>query len=130
METAITNGVKISVEVSYQPTTNRMLSEENEHILAYQVTIENQNSFPVQLLRRHWHICNALNMRREVEGPGVIGEQPVLSYGGKHSYVSYCPLTTEIGKMYGSFLMKNLEDDSMFRVDIPEFLMVLPERLN
>jgi len=130
METAITNGVKISVEVSYQPTTNRMLGSENEHIFAYQITIENQNSFPVQLLRRHWHICNALNMRREVEGPGVIGEQPVLGYRGKHSYVSYCPLTTEIGKMYGSFLMKNLEDESMFRVDVPEFLMVLPETLN
>ncbi len=130
METAITNGVKISVEVNYQPTTNRILGSEGEHIFAYQVTIENQNSFAIQLLRRHWHICNALNMRREVEGPGVIGEQPVLSYQGKHSYISYCPLTTEIGKMYGSFLMKNLEDDSMFRVDIPEFLMILPETLN
>lgn len=130
METAITNGVKISVEVTYQPTTNRMLGSEDEHIFAYQVTIENQNSFAIQLLRRHWHICNALNMRREVEGPGVIGEQPVLSYQGKHSYISYCPIKTEIGKMYGSFLMKNLEDDSMFRVEIPEFLMVLPETLN
>lgn len=130
METIITNGVKISVEVEYQPTVNKMLGSEKEHIFAYRITIENQNSFRVQLLRRHWHICNALNMRREVEGPGVIGEQPVLATHAQHQYTSYCPLITDMGKMYGSFLMKNLEDDSMFRVEIPEFLMVLPQKLN
>ena len=53
METMITNGVKISVEVEYQPTVNKMLGGEKEHIFAYQITIENQNSFGVQLLRRH-----------------------------------------------------------------------------
>jgi len=129
MDTITTNGVKISVEVAYQPQAE-LFDNENRNIFAYQITIQNLNPFDVKLLRRHWHICNGLGIRREVEGAGVIGEQPIISPDGSHQYVSYCPIITEIGKMYGTFLMKNLEDDTFFRVDIPEFIMLTPEKLN
>lgn len=129
MDTITTNGVKISVEVAYQPQAE-LFDNENRNIFAYQITIQNLNPFDVKLLRRHWHICNGLGIRREVEGAGVIGEQPVISPDGLHKYISYCPLITEIGKMYGTFLMKNLEDDTFFRVDIPEFIMLTPEKFN
>lgn len=129
MDTITTNGVKISVEVAYQPQAE-LFDNENRNIFAYQITIQNLNPFDVKLLRRHWHICNGLGIRREVEGAGVIGEQPVIPPDGLHKYISYCPLITEIGKMYGTFLMKNLEDDTFFRVDIPEFIMLTPEKLN
>jgi len=130
METITTNGIKISVEVAYQPQAKELRQSATQNIFAYRITIQNLNDFDVQLLRRHWHICNGLGMRHEVEGPGVIGEQPVISPDGSHRYVSYCALPTPIGKMYGTFLMKNLEDNSFFRVNIPTFLMVLPEKLN
>jgi len=129
MDTITTNGVKISVEVAYQPQAE-LFDNENRNIFAYQITIQNLNPFDVKLLRRHWHICNGLGIRREVEGAGVIGEQPVIPPDSLHKYISYCPLITEIGKMYGTFLMKNLEDDTFFRVDIPEFIMLTPEKLN
>ncbi len=130
METAITNGVKISVEVDYQPAAAEIIGAKGQYVFAYQVSIENLNDFPIQLLRRQWYICNALAIYREVEGPGVIGEQPVLGPNMKHQYISYCPLVTDMGKMYGSYLMKNLTDDSLFHVEIPEFLMILPEKLS
>ncbi len=130
MDTITTNGIKISVEVAYQPQAKELREAEARNIFAYRITIQNLNDFDVQLLRRHWYICNGLGMRHEVEGPGVIGEQPVIAPNASHRYVSYCPLATPIGKMYGNFLMKNLEDKSFFRVSIPQFLMILPEKMN
>lgn len=130
METITTNGIKISVEVAYQSQAKELRQSKAQNVFAYRITIQNLNDFDVQLLRRHWHICNGLAMRHEVEGPGVIGEQPVISPDDSHRYVSYCALPTPLGKMYGTFLMKNLEDNSFFRVNIPKFLMVRPEKLN
>jgi ApaG protein len=65
-----------------------------------------------------------------VEGDGVVGQQPVLEPDQKHEYVSGCNLQTEIGKMYGSYLMEKQIDGSTFTVEIPEFVMVAPYRLN
>ena len=127
METTITKGVRISVEVGYQPTHPNAVSN---HVFAYRILIENKNNFSVQLLRRHWHIVYADGSKREVEGAGVIGKQPVLRPNAKHSYVSGCHLTTELGKMYGTYLMQNMNDDTQFRVTIPEFVMVVPHLLN
>ncbi len=130
METITTNGVKISAEVAYQPQAKEFSDSEPQNIFAYRITIQNLNSFDIQLLRRHWHITNGLGIYHEVEGSGVIGEQPVIHPHGSHRYVSYCPLVTDMGKMHGTFLMKNLEDGSFFDVEIPEFLMMLPQKAN
>lgn len=128
METTITQGIKISVEVSYQPEHSGM--EPNQFVFAYRITIENQNNFAVQLLSRHWHIISADGAHREVVGEGVIGEQPILEQGAQYQYISGCHLSTEIGKMYGTYTMQRLSDDSDFLVTIPAFLMVLPAKLN
>ena len=130
MDTMTTNGVKISVEVAYQPQFKEFENNEPRNIFAYRISIKNLNPFEVQLLHRHWHIINGLGMYREVKGLGVIGEQPVIYPEEAHRYASYCPLVTDIGKMYGSFIMKNLEDGSLFEVEIPEFLMMLPQKAN
>jgi ApaG protein len=68
-------------------------------------------------------------MRREVEGEGVVGLQPVLKPEQKHEYVSGCNLQTDIGKMFGTYLMEK-EDGTTFKVEIPEFVMNAPYRLN
>ena len=84
----------------------------------------------VQLLRRHWHICDADGTLREVEGEGVVGQQPVLEPGEAHEYVSGCNLRTGIGKMYGTYQMARVLDGKQFDVRVPEFTMVVPFRLN
>ena len=127
METTITRGIRISVEVFYQPNFGEGVSK---HVFAYRISIENQNNFTVQLLYRHWNIIYADGSTRDVKGPGVVGEQPVLKPKAMHRYVSGCHLPTELGKMYGTYLMKNLEDDTEFTVNIPPFTMVVPYLLN
>lgn len=128
METLITRGIKISVETFYhQEFSNNSLREFIHH---YRITIENNSRDIVQLLRRHWYIWDSTGTLREVEGPGVIGEQPVLQPGESHQYVSMCNLTTEIGKMHGTYLMQNRNNNDTFDVDIPVFKLIAPQKLN
>ena len=124
----ITEGIKVMVETFYQEDYSRPL--ENEFTFAYRVTIENNSDHTIQLMRRHWHIVDSNNTVREVEGEGVVGQQPVIEPNGSHQYVSGCHLRAEIGKMYGTYLMRRLSDGNNFRVNIPEFVMVAPNKLN
>ena len=67
--------------------------------------ISNVGDETAQLLSRHWIITDAEGEVQEVRGPGVVGEQPVLEPGMSFEYTSYCPLTTNVGTMHGSYTM-------------------------
>ncbi|WP_443945226.1 Co2+/Mg2+ efflux protein ApaG [Pedobacter sp. AW1-32] len=128
MVTAITDGVKVSVETVYQPEYS---NPTNEHFMfAYRVEISNLSDYAVQLLRRQWYIFDSNSSKREVEGEGVVGLQPVINPGETHVYVSGCNLKTDMGTMHGTYLMKRLMDDAEFDVNIPEFQLIAPFKLN
>ena len=127
MHTQTTNGITITVEAFYQPEHSRPLA--NKHVFSYRVIIENRGLDTVQLRRRHWYILDSNGICREVEGEGVVGSQPVLLPSDSHQYTSWCPLMTEMGKMYGTFLMEK-EDGSYFDARIPEFHLVAPHKMN
>ena len=128
MVTKITDGVKVSVETFYQ---SEYSNPENEHYMfAYQITIENLGDYSVQLMRRHWHIFDSNATYREVEGEGVVGEQPIIEPGEQHVYVSGCNLKTDIGSMKGSYQMRRLLDNRPITVNIPEFYLIAPYRMN
>lgn len=124
----VTQGVKVSVETEYQPAYSS--PSQHHFVFTYRISIENNSSHTVQLMRRHWHIRDANNLAREVEGEGVVGQQPVLEAGQTHQYVSGCNLKSGMGKMFGTFLMERLIDGKQFKVRIPEFTMVVPFKLN
>ena len=128
MISKISEGITISVETFYQPEYSN--PSNNEFMFAYRITIENNNAFPVQLLRRHWYIYDANGTLREVEGEGVIGVQPQINPGEKYQYVSGCNLRTELGKMYGTYSMQNINSKKTFEVIIPAFEMTVPFKLN
>ncbi len=126
----VTKGVSITVETFYQTEQSNPLSSEYLH--AYRITIENQSSNPVQLLSRHWYIADSYygTKLREVEGDGVVGEQPIIQPGESYQYISACNLRSDVGKMYGTYQMENLFDKTKFTVDIPEFKLLAPFKLN
>lgn len=128
MVTAITQGVKISVETTYQDEQSNPSND--YYLFAYRITIENLSDYAIQLKRRQWFIFDSSGIEREVEGEGVVGMQPVMQPGESHSYVSGCQLGTEIGSMSGNYLMRRLADDITFTVEIPEFELIVPYRLN
>jgi ApaG protein len=124
----ITDGISISVETFYQPDYSNPMA--SEFMFAYRITIENNNTFPIKLLRRHWQIADSNGTHREVEGDGVVGVQPLLAPGESYQYVSGSNLRSEIGKMSGHYIMENQLDKKLFEVIIPEFKMIVPFKLN
>lgn len=91
------------------------------YIFSYRIIIENNSANPVQLLRRHWVIKDALAGTREVQGEGVVGEQPVIEAGAQFSYESWCPTLSEIGTMSGYYTFLDLDSNEEFQVEIPTF---------
>ena len=124
----ITQGVKVIVETEYQPSYSS--PSQYHYVFTYKITIENHSEFTIQLKRRHWHIFDAGFTAREVEGEGVVGLQPLLEPGESHQYVSGCNLKSGIGKMVGTYQMERIVDGIQFSVNIPEFVMVAPLRMN
>jgi ApaG protein len=116
-----------NVRVAVRPTFLDDQSDPNEHrfLWAYHITIENMGREAVQLLTRHWHITDARGRVREVQGPGVIGQQPVIAPGKSHEYSSGVPLETPSGFMTGSYRMKSAAGEE-FDIRIPLFALESP----
>lgn len=128
MNTLTTKGIKVSIKTYYQAEYSKPV--ESRYIFAYKVTIENLSEFPIQLLRRHWTIVDSDGLVREIEGEGVIGKQPIIQPNDEHQYVSWSNLHTGLGKMFGKFLVRDLESRKLFDVEIPIFHLVAPPILN
>jgi ApaG protein len=128
MISKISEGVEIIVETFFQPDYSNPVN--HEFMFAYRIYIENHNKFAVKLLRRQWFIFDSNGERREVEGEGVVGIQPVIESGKSYQYVSGCNLKTEMGKMFGTYLMENLNTKTTFYVNIPAFEMITPYKNN
>jgi ApaG protein len=98
---------------------------QSRFVWAYTIHIRNDGPVTVQLLNRHWHITDAAGRARDVRGPGVIGEQPILAPGEEFEYTSGVPLTTASGIMEGEYEMV-LESGAKFEVLIPAFSLDSP----
>lgn len=128
MATLTTKGIKISVETFYQPKYSKPV--EKQYIFAYRIRIENLSERPVQLMRRYWRVVESTGEVREIEGEGVIGQQPLLAPGERHEYVSWVPLTMGIGSMEGYYLMEDRLSGDHFRVQVPRFSLQATPVLN
>lgn len=91
----------------------------------YTIRITNEGEGSVQLINRHWTIVDGTGHTEEVDGPGVVGEQPVLTQNTGFEYTSGCPLPTPFGSMTGHFEMQR-EDGSRFNADVALFELIQP----
>jgi len=116
-----------SIRVTVTPTYLEEQSEpEDDYFLwAYTIQIENCGSEVVQLKSRRWRITDALGHVHEVNGAGVVGEQPVLSPGEMFEYTSGAPLSTPSGIMVGAYQMETTGGET-FDVDVPAFSLDSP----
>jgi ApaG protein len=119
-----TRGIRVTVTPFYLDDRSR--PDAHEFFWAYQVQIANQGGSTVQLLRRTWHITDAVGRTQQVHGPGVIGEQPVLEPGGTFEYTSGTPLSTPSGFMRGQYHMVETATAQTFDVTIPAFSLDSP----
>ena len=120
---ATTQGITVRVAVSFLPDRSR--ADNARWFWSYHIRIENHSDQAVQLLTRHWVITDGRGGVHQVDGEGVVGEQPVIQPGKAHDYVSGCPLPTPEGSMVGSYAME-VGDGSQMLVAIPHFPLVAP----
>lgn len=121
------DNIQILVETDY--IEDQSSSADDRFVFAYTITIENTGIVPAKLLSRHWVITDSNGKIEEVQGEGVIGEQPVIQPGQAYSYTSGAILETDVGTMAGSYQMID-EDGRPFDADIPEFVLSVPRTLH
>jgi ApaG protein len=99
------------------------------YVYAYTITIANQGDTAAQLISRHWLITDANDKLQEVQGEGVVGEQPHIKPGESYTYTSGVILETETGIMEGSYQMRS-DNGHLFDAKIPAFALVPPHAIH
>jgi ApaG protein len=79
MNEVLSASVKVQVATHFLQQHSR--PEENVWAFAYTISISNNSTETIQLLRRHWVITDTNNSVEEVKGDGVIGQQPYILPG-------------------------------------------------
>jgi ApaG protein len=127
MSFATTRGVRVEVESVYDD--ERSSPGESYYFFSYHVRISNLGERTLQLISRQWYITDANGEVQRVEGPGVVGEQPILHHGETFEYSSFCPLPTAVGTMHGSYRMVDEEGNS-FEAEVAPFSLAVPHAVN
>ena len=106
------------VEAESDPARDR-------YVFAYTITISNHGDSAGQLLNRHWYVTDAGNQVQEVQGAGVVGEQPRIEPGKAFRYTSAAVIETPVGAMHGHYEFQR-DDQHLFEVPIPAFSLSVP----
>ena len=114
------SGIRITVRPVYLKDQSEPASR--HYVFAYYIRIENIGSQPAQLISRRWLIHDSAGDDTEVEGEGVVGEQPTIPPGGVHEYQSFCILKSGEGFMEGHYNFVRA-DSTTFRAEIPRFIL-------
>jgi len=114
----LTEGILIRVSPAFSLADSSR--GEGRFVFTYHVEMENQGEEPARLLFRHWKIHDAGGEDTEVNGEGVMGQQPLLIPGGAHEHKSYCILESPAGFMEGEYTFER-PDGSRFKAKVPRF---------
>ncbi|MEN3753572.1 Co2+/Mg2+ efflux protein ApaG [Mangrovibacter yixingensis] len=121
----MTASPRVCVQVQSVYVESQSSPEGERFVFAYTVTIRNLGREPVQLLGRYWLITNGHGRETEVQGEGVVGEQPHIEPGGEYQYTSGAVIETPLGTMEGHYEMIDANGNA-FRLAIPVFRLAVP----
>jgi len=122
----MSNKINVSVKTTYM--SDQALPAQR-YVYAYTITIANEGDTPAQLISRHWKIRDARDNLQEVQGIGVVGEQPHIQPGNSYTYTSGVILETETGMMEGTYQMRT-DTGEIFDAEIPTFALVPPHAIH
>ncbi|WP_369308542.1 Co2+/Mg2+ efflux protein ApaG [Providencia rettgeri] len=123
------NEPNVSIQVQSVYIESQSQPDIARYVFAYTICIRNLGRDPIQLMSRYWLITNSDGHKTEVQGEGVVGEQPIIRPGTEYRYTSGAILETPMGTMEGYYVMINTQGDS-FHVDIPAFRLAIPTLIN
>lgn len=114
------SGIRITVRPIY--LRDQSDPSARHYVFAYFVRIENVGTATAQLLSRRWLIHDSAGEDVEVNGDGVVGEQPVIAPGQVHEYQSFSILKSGEGYMEGHYNFVR-PDSTTFQAEIPRFVL-------
>ncbi|MSR02161.1 MAG: Co2+/Mg2+ efflux protein ApaG [Gemmatimonadetes bacterium] len=116
----LTDGIRITVRPTFLPGQSR--PSLGHFVFAYSIRIENVGVVPAKLLTRLWRIHDSVGLGEdhEVNGDGVVGEQPRIEPGRTYEYQSYCILKSPSGFMEGHYEFLR-DDGTRFLAQVPRF---------
>jgi ApaG protein len=106
----------ITVEVETQYVEAQSEPDSERYVFSYTITIRNEGEIPAQLIQ-------------EVNGEGVVGEQPHLNPGEGFQYTSGAMIATPVGSMHGTYQMV-ADTGEEFDAEIPAFTLAIPRTLH
>lgn len=119
--------IDIQVETNY--LDHQSDPDNQRFVFSYHITISNRSDESVKLLSRYWRITDGDQHIQEVQGQGVVGEQPEIAPGESFSYTSGTVLPSEVGMMEGHYVMRTASGDQ-FQTPIDAFTLALPHALH
>lgn len=119
----------IRIDVATDYIDDQSEPDAGRYVFAYTITISNDGEVPATLLSRHWIITDANGKVQEVNGDGVVGEQPHLDPGERFRYSSGAVLETPVGAMQGLYRMET-DSGSSFDAPIEPFTLAVPGLLH
>lgn len=123
----INENIHIIASTRYLP--EHPASSDDQYAFAYHIAIKNESGTTIQLMSRYWLITDADGKKIEVQGAGVIGEQPTIKHGEQFEYTSGAIINTPVGAMEGYYDMQH-KDGSALRVPILPFSLAVPNTIN
>ncbi|XP_054718207.1 F-box only protein 3-like [Uloborus diversus] len=122
---AVTDNITVSVATCFLPEISKINPPKFYHTYRITMTMspETPSSESCQLETRHWTITDDNGSEEQVDGPGVVGEYPVMYPGASFSWVSSTSFSTTYGNMRGHFRMRNLTSGEYSELVCPVFHM-------
>jgi len=121
----------MTINIQVQTKYIEEQSDEKNHrfVFAYTVTISNEGDAVSQLLNRYWLITDANGKKIEVQGAGVVGEQPHIKPAESYTYTSGCIIETPVGTMEGYYEMMDSAKNK-HKASIPVFRLCVPNMVH
>lgn len=120
---------EIRIQVATSFVDDQSEPDADRYVFAYTIRITNNGEVAARLMSRHWVITDANGKVQEVNGDGVVGEQPHLDPGEEFEYSSGAVLETPVGAMQGLYRMET-EGGFEFDAPIAPFTLAVPGMLN
>ena len=123
------NNFNIRIKVTTNYLKEQSAPDENRYVFSYTINIKNLGNDSAKLISRQWIITDSNGNIQEVNGDGVVGQQPNINSGEEFTYTSGIIIKTPVGTMEGRYFMED-RNNKRFEALITPFTLAVPGLIN
>ncbi len=123
------NNFNIRIKVTTNYLKEQSAPDENRYVFSYTINIKNLGNNSAKLISRQWIITDSNGNIQEVNGDGVVGQQPNINPGEEFTYTSGTIIKTPVGTMEGRYFMEDI-NNKRFEALIAPFTLAVPGLIN